>query len=171
MPDHVFGYGSLVAGASPLVRELRGWRRLWGVAMDNTQTVPGYKLYRTGDGSRPPVCVAFLDIEPCAGAAVNGVCLPAPPARLAALDRRERNYARVEVTDAIDDPAGRVWAYVGCLAARARLRDADRAVIHAGYLREVERGFAALGQLDRFRATTAGHRLEILELHRVDVSG
>ncbi len=171
MPDHVFGYGSLVASPSPVVRELDGWRRVWGVAMDNTQTVPGYKLYRAADGSRPAACVAFLDIEPDAGAAVNGVCLPAPPARLAALDRRERNYARVEVTEAIDDPPGRVWAYVGRPAARARLRGADRAVIAAGYLRDVERGFAALGQLDRFRATTADHGFEIVELLRIDVSG
>ena len=40
----VFGYGSLVAdGAQPC--ELRGFRRFWGVAMDNRVDLPGYKHF------------------------------------------------------------------------------------------------------------------------------
>ena len=115
--DYVFGYGSLAwDGRCPVHQaELRGTRRVWGVAMDNTEDVPGYKHYRRRrDGSRPEVCVAFLDLEPAAGEAVNGICLEAPPDRLAALDRRERNYVRVDVTDRLSPrPPGRTWAYVG----------------------------------------------------------
>ncbi|MGI8622779.1 MAG: gamma-glutamylcyclotransferase family protein [Solirubrobacteraceae bacterium] len=167
--DFVFAYGSLVPASAPLVRELRGWRRRLGVAMDNSRLVPGYKVFSAPDGTCPDVCVAFLDVEPCAGAAVNGVCLPVTARRLAALDRRERNYARFEVTEAVDDPPGRVWTYVGRAESRARLREAERAVVQAAYLRGVERAFAALGQLERFRATTLPHGLEVVELRRVDL--
>lgn len=156
MTDYVFGYGSLV-GERPDARpaELRGHRRVWGVAMDNAVTIPGYKLYRAPDGSRPDVCVAFLDIEPAAGASVGGVCFRADLRRL---DRREFNYAREDITDAIADPPGRVWAYVGRPESRERLRRAradGRAVIAAAYARAV----ADLLEPD----------LPVLELRRVPV--
>src|SRR4051794_12091362 len=116
MGDHVFAYGSLAgdlaAGAPPAV--LRRHRRVWGVAMDNARTIPGYKLYRSRDGSRPDVCVAFLDVDPAAGGRVDGVLRAVRPGDLEALDRRERQYDRVDVTDAVEDPPpGRVFAYVG----------------------------------------------------------
>ncbi|MEJ7891029.1 MAG: gamma-glutamylcyclotransferase family protein [Solirubrobacteraceae bacterium] len=136
--DFVFGYGSLVgehSGAAPAV--LRGWRRVWGVAMDNTVDIPGYKRYLAPDGSRPDVCVAFLDIEPDPDASVTGVVLEA---ELAQLDRREHNYDRVDVTAGVVDPPGRVWAYAGRSDSRERLRDAradGRAVIAAAYARSV----------------------------------
>ena len=76
-----FGYGSLVGvPGRGRVGRLHGWRRGWGVAMDNAVTVPGYKVYVAPDGSRPDVCVAFLDIaEAAAGdlaAIVAGGALP-----------------------------------------------------------------------------------------------
>ena len=100
--DYVFGYGSLAWDPRRPIHqaELRGTRRVWGVAMDNTRDIPGYKHYRCRrDGSRPEVCVAFLDLEPAPGEAVNGICLAVTPERLAELDERERNYVRVDVTD------------------------------------------------------------------------
>lgn len=127
----MFGYGSLVgeqAGAEP--RELCGWRRVWGVAMDNAVDIPGYKRYLAPDGTRPDVCVAFLDIAPDPRATVTGVVFEADLGRL---DRREHNYARVEVEDGL-------WAYAGREESRARLREAraqGRAVIAAAYARSV----------------------------------
>jgi Gamma-glutamyl cyclotransferase, AIG2-like len=175
--DYVFGYGSLASdGRCPVHEaELRGTRRVWGVAMDNTEDVPGYKHYRRRrDGSRPEVCVAFLDLEPAAGESVNGVCLEAPPERLAALDRRERNYVRVDVTDRLSPrPPGRTWAYVGRPESRLRLRrarDRSRAVVSHEYREHVLRGFAALGRdaLARFWRSTEWDGLPVVDLVRVD---
>ena len=102
--DLVFGYGSLVALPGAVRSELGGHRRLWGVAMDNAVDIPGYKRYLAPDGSRPDVCVAFLDIEPDACGSVIGACFAV--ADLAALDCREHNYERVDVTDGLADPPG-----------------------------------------------------------------
>lgn len=138
MKNFVFGYGSLVPENPDAGRHvLPGWRRSWGVAMDNAVTTPGYKFYRAPDGSRPEVFVAFLDIEPDPDASVTGVCFPADLRRL---DRREHNYERVEVTDRLADPPGRVWAYTGLAASRERFRVGraeGRAVIVAAYARSV----------------------------------
>jgi hypothetical protein len=159
--EFVFGYGSLAGGELTVrgernrhgfVTELRGVRRGWGVAMDNRSDLPGYKYYLDEHGGRPAVAVCFLDIEldgPRAGR-VNGVCLPVGPAELAALDLRERNYDRIDVTDRVPDCArGRVWTYRGSIGGRSRFEDAVRAgtaVIHAGYLGSVHAGFRALGE-------------------------
>ncbi|MEA2293858.1 MAG: hypothetical protein QOE86_1497 [Solirubrobacteraceae bacterium] len=168
--DHVFGYGSLAAqpGAVPCV--LHDHRRHWGVAMDNAQAIPGYKRYRDRDGY-PDVCVAFLDLEPAAGTVVHGICLPAVD--LAALDARERNYVRVDVTELVDGGSpGRVWAYAGRDDSRERLRRAraaGRAVVARAYAQAVERAFADLGLLAAYRASTVPHGLPVLDLERVEL--
>jgi len=123
-PDHpaqfIFAYGSLAADlAGGHAAELHGLRRYWGVAMDNGVDVPGYKHYRLrSDGSRPAVCVAFLDLVDDADAVTTGICVPVDPSQLPALDTRERNYDRVDVTSAIVAARGTVWAYVGAPAGR-----------------------------------------------------
>lgn len=170
----VFGYGSLAADHGGAVARLRGHRRVWGVAMDNRRDLPGYKHYRLRcDGSRPHVCVAFLDLEVDAEGTVNGVALPVDDALLHVLDRRERNYRRVKVTDAIEDAAGTVWAYVGTPQARARLRDArdrGRAVVSRDYLAAVRSGFCALGpeQAVAFERSSKLDDLELWDLVRVE---
>jgi hypothetical protein len=175
--EFVFGYGSLAwDGSCPVLEaELRGSRRVWGVAMDNTVDLPGYKHYRRRrDGSRPPVCVAFLDLEPSSGDAVNGICLAVTPERLARLDERERNYRRVDVTDRLEPrPPGRAWAYVGRPESRARLlgaRAGSRAVVSREYRERVLRGFAGLGRdaLARFRESTELEGLPVVDLVRVE---
>lgn len=185
----VFGYGSLAAelgfvpGREPrdegFIAELPGFHRGWGVAMDNRRDLPGYKYYTAADGSRPAVFVSFLDVA-AAGvqSRVNGLCLPVDRAELACLDRRERNYARVDVTDRM--PAGgaggvQIWAYVGRHDARERLSAAHRAglaVIAAGYLRTVEAAFAALGsdELARCRPSLEPGRLPVVELTRHELA-
>jgi cation transport regulator ChaC len=176
---YVFGYGSLLArragdGQRPRVARLAGFRRTWNVAMDNSVDLPGYKYYRAPDRSRPPLFIAFLNIADADGA-VNGVLLPTDEAGLAALDARERNYARTEVTDRIADaPAGRVWTYVGTPAAIARYERGMRersAAVPRDYHESVIRGFAALGDrvLREFEASTDPPACPILELERVDL--
>src|SRR5919198_5063250 len=102
----VFGYGSLTHGGGTPAR-LHGYRRAWNVAMDNRATIPGYKYYVDAAGRRPEVFVTFLNLVP--GDGVDGVVFDADRA---VLDARERNYRRVDVSDALDVP-GPVYAYIG----------------------------------------------------------
>jgi hypothetical protein len=169
---HVFGYGSLAAEhlRCPVVR-LRGWRRVWGVAMDNSVDVPGYKSYRLrADGSRPAVFVAFVDIELDPAGCVTGVCMPASD--LAVLDERERNYDRIDVTAHVEGaPTGRIWAYRGSDAGRARLRDglaAGRAVVSRDYLDDVLAGLATIAPDEVARARPGG--LAVLDLQRLEIA-
>jgi gamma-glutamylcyclotransferase (GGCT)/AIG2-like uncharacterized protein YtfP len=145
----VFGYGSLAAGCGGRLARLEGHRRVWGVAMDNRVAIPGYKAYqRPGRGARPAVYVAFLDLVVDPDSATTGVLLTVDGAALSALDARERNYERVDVTAAVPGAEGTVWAYRGSAAGRARLRLGvlrGSAVVHRGYLEAVRAGFAALG--------------------------
>lgn len=150
----VFGYGSLVSHAGLRPAALAGWRRTWGVAMDNSADLPGYKHYEEpGTGARPELMVAFLDVQPAPGGEVNGAVFEADD--LAALDARERNYERVEV----ETSAGPAWIYAGTRDGRARLARGvaeGRCVVHRAYLMRVLAGFAALGpgELARFEAST-----------------
>ncbi len=134
----VFGYGSLVGdGAVPC--ELPGYRRHWGVAMDNRVDIPGYKHFVDEHGGRPAVYVCFLDLRPDPGSTVHGVAIEVDD--LEALDARERNYDRVEVAPGL-------YTYVGSADGRAR-RDRGleegTARISRQYAERVEAGFAALG--------------------------
>jgi hypothetical protein len=133
----VFGYGSLVGeGAVPC--RLPGFRRYWGVAMDNRVDLPGYKHFVDAGGRRPPVYVCFLDLRPDPGATVHGTAVEVED--LAALDARERNYERVEVDSGL-------YTYVGSAEGRAR-RDrgleTGTARISRQYAEQVEAAFAAL---------------------------
>ena len=159
----VFAYGSLSAAGEGRPCRLPGHRRVWGVAMDNRRTLPGYKYYLRPDGSRPEVFVAFLDLVREPGAAVDGVVFEVPD--LGAVDARERNYARVEVTGALD--AGPVWVYLGLDDAReryTRARAAGSAVVARAYLEGVRAGFAAHG----LEFDTAPE-VPVVDLDRVDV--
>jgi hypothetical protein len=164
-------------GGPGLLTRLHGVRRAWGVATDNSRGIPGYKMYlRRSDGRRPAVFVAFLDLLPDRRTSVNGVCRPVAEDELELLDRRERNYDRVDVTAAIECPPGRVWAYVGSAKARERLRRAraeGKAVISRDYERKVHAGFRALGGLEyaAFLASTALDGLPVWDLERVDLPG
>ena len=175
--DHLFAYGSLVAAGAGEVRRLAGARRVLGVAMDNGVDLPGYKWWcDPRDGSRPEVMVAFADLAeaPAGAPPVNGLCLPVPDGAWPALDARERNYERVEVTDRLEDPPGRVWAYLGSPAGRERLARGlaeRRAVVARAYVEGVQGGFRALGP-DEHRAFVASTDLAgvpVAALERVDL--
>jgi hypothetical protein len=171
--DWLFGYGSLLpAGTTALPREARpcrlgGWQRTWGVAMDNTVDLPGYKHFVTPEGERPALMVAFLSITPQAGASVNGVALPVRAEALPALDDRERNYARVEVDVGLPGP---VWAYAALDAARERLQRGlreGRLAIASSYYERVLAGFDALGQRAEFERLTARMPAPVVDLEVV----
>ena len=150
----IFGYGSLVRrDETPLVCRLHGHARAWNVAMDNRETIPGYKYFLDGAGGRPAVCVAFLDVVPDPAAGVDGVVFEV--ADLDALDGRERNYRRVQVDG--------LWLYTGLEEARERFA-AGPTVVQRAYLESVRAGFAAHGL--GFGPEPA---LPVLDLERVDV--
>lgn len=164
----VFGYGSLASHGIGSPVRLEGYRRVWGVAMDNRMTIPGYKYYLRADGSRPEVFVAFLDIVAEAGAATEGVLFSFDDATLRGLDRRERNYDRVDVTDAVSEAPGPIWAYRGSSAGRERLRlgiVAGAAVIDRSYRDGVRAGFAEAGIGDDL--DPGG--LPVVDLERIDL--
>lgn len=176
--DYVFGYASLVEDGGPgQVTRMRGVRRTWGVATDNSLGIPGYKMYLLrADGSRPKVFVAFLDLLPASDSSVNGVLRPVSAAELELLDRRERNYDRVDVTASIDSPPGSVWAYLGSAEGRERLaraREQRTAVVSRDYERKVHAGFRALGEASyqAFLASSDLDGLPIWDLERVDLPG
>jgi hypothetical protein len=142
--------------------------------MDNSETVPGYKYYVDENGHRPGLFVAFLDLRPDPEGRVNGVHTPVQPEELRRLDERERNYLRTEVTDGLDAPLGRTWAYIGSEPGRRRLAygsGSGRVAVSREYLDRVEAGFRALGpdEYTTFRHSTDLDGLPIRDLVRVDV--
>jgi hypothetical protein len=163
LTDYVFGYASLVAleDADALPGRLRGFRRRWGVAMNNWEGGEGVKhWFDRATGERPRIRVAYLDIYEQAGSAVNGLALPVDAERLVALDRREINYERIEVTDAFEpEVSGSVFTYIGLAAARERCRQGAAegdAFVAGDYVAGVRRAFEQLGSraLAEFDHTT-----------------
>jgi hypothetical protein len=153
---HVLAHGSLAAlaaGDAPLVR-VAGVRRGWGVGMENTDDLPGYRYFvRADDGTRPDVVVAYADLLPDPAGSAVAVVLEVDGPALAALDARERNYDRIDVAarlEAVEGavPVGPVWAYLGAVAGRARLaagRAAGRAVGARSYRDGIVAAYAARG--------------------------
>ena len=147
--------------------------------MDNRVALPGYKVYEEPDGTRPAAAIAFLDLEPARGTAVNGGLLPVDKDALAALDTRERQYRRVEVSEDIDPPPaagdGPVWTYVGRDAGRRRVADGRRGagvvLVQRAYVDLVEAAFARLGDdaLRDYRASTEPPPFAVAELARIDL--
>jgi hypothetical protein len=165
VPDlgYVFGYASLVELAEPaaLPGRLRGFHRGWDVAMENWDAVNDAKHFvDPSTRERPRVRVAYLDIHEQEGSSVNGLAIPVDAARLAALDAREVNYERVDVSGAFEPAVSeRVFAYVGTDAARERCRAgaADSTIcVSADYVTVVREAFERLGPdaLAEFDRTT-----------------
>lgn len=177
--DWVFGYASLVpdgAGGGAMAARLAGHRRVLGVAHDNRRIIPGYKTYfRRDDGTRPDVYVSFFDVQAADGVSVEGLALPVDDERLEALDAREGNYDRVDVTGLVEGPEGRVWTYMGQAAGRARLargRAEGTAVVSRDYLEKVRSAFRARGKdaYAEFERTTDMLGIPAMDLDRRDVA-
>jgi len=156
----LFAYGSLVAQCprtltrnqrrDGVIADLPGYRRTWGVAMDNRVDIAGYKYYVDPDtGVRPDVRVAFLDLAPDPGHVVNGVCRPVTWGQLHEFDTRERQYLRVDVSSAFSGIDATVWTYIGSPSGRQRRTDGDRTgttVVARAYRDTVLAGFEGLGR-------------------------
>jgi hypothetical protein len=163
LTDYVFGYASLVAlrDTDALPGRLRGFRRRWGVAMNNWEGGEDAKHWLDrATGERPRIRIAYLDIYEQAGSAVNGLALRADAERLRALDARELNYERVDVTSSFEPEVdGRVFTYVGLDAARDRFRHGVAAgdiFVSSDYAASVRLAFERLGPraLAEFDRTT-----------------
>ena len=170
MRTFVFGYGSLLRRAGGIPCHLLGHRRAWNVAMDNRRTIPGYKYYLDPDtGERPPVHVTFLNIYPAAEGRVNGIVVPVTAEALEELDRRERNYDRIDVTHRLDvDLGGTVWTYLGSEAGRERFAT-GAPVVSQAYFDGIREEFAAAGGLDAFERSTDPLTVPLRRLRRVDL--
>lgn len=172
-PDlaYVFAYGSLVAMREPLQApggeivpmsgRLRGYQRVWGVAMNNWEAAPDEKHYVDPETRVPPrIRVAFLDVDERPDGLVNGLAVPVDLARLAAMDVREVNYSRIEVSSLFEPilPSP-VFTYQGTMAARERSRvppSEPEVCVSEDYLGGVRRAFGSLGadSLAEFDLTT-----------------
>ena len=152
--EWVFGYASLVpdgAGGGAVEAELAG---LPAGARRGARQPPHHPrlqdLHAAPDGSRPDVYVAFFDLEAADAMTVAGLALPVDESRLAALDAREANYERVDVTGLVEGVSGRVWTYMGRgTESRARLARGlaeGTAVVSQDYLEKVHAAFRARGK-------------------------
>jgi cation transport regulator ChaC len=170
MTTFVFGYGSLLRRPDGIPCHLLGHRRAWNVAMDNRRTIPGYKYFVDPDtGERPPVHVTFLSVYPAPEGRVNGIAFPVTADALDQLDRRERNYDRIDVTRLLDaDLGGTVWTYRGSEAARKRFA-AGTAVVSQDYFDAIRDSFATAGGLEAFDRSTDPLTVPLRRLTRVDV--
>jgi hypothetical protein len=169
--SYVFGYGSLVAmggeltlggrGWAPVPGRLRGYRRCWGAAANNWEATPPQKHFLDPDsGEQLRIRVAYLDIEEQPGRTVNGLAVPVDRRRLGEIDAREKNYLRIEVSEAFEPALPQpVFAYRATEEARERCRrhQPDAGVfVSSDYLAAVRRAFAELGEgaLEEFERTT-----------------
>lgn len=138
--------------------------------MDNRRTIPGYKYYvDPATGERPPVHVTFLNLYPAAEGRVNGIAFPVTAYALQELDRRERNYDRIDVTRLLDvDLGGTAWTYLGSEAARERFA-AGAAVVSQDYFEQIREDFATVGGLEAFDQSTDRLTVPLRPLTRVDL--
>ncbi len=183
-PTWVFGYGSLVSPASlgaTLDRgvdtasdgwseaTLAGWGRRWNYGVGHW-----YGVHQQPDGAERTVTIVALGLAAAAAASTNGIVVRVDDEELARLDRRERDYDRVDVTDLVTAPvqlAGRVVTYVPRPAAVERYeaaRDAGSAAIEQRYWDLVAGAFADLGadRLERYVRTTPPPDVPVLVLDR-----
>lgn len=187
MTGWAFGYGSLAdaaalaawLGRAPFAPgeafpcRLRGYRRAWNVARDNSADSGGRPFYIDArSGARADLHIVFLNIRPAPGGSVNGLAFRVTRAERDRLDIREGNYERIDAAAQMDRALdGPVWAWRGSLAARARYDKAaaaGRAVIARRYYETVETAFAARGHawLAEYRAGTDTPEVPLADLVR-----
>lgn len=182
----VFGYGSLVdpssfgatigralrPGVDFLEAELSGYGRRWNYGvMHRSVSGPG------PDGTVVDYTVVALGIVHAPAEAVNGVIGWVEADELAALDRRERHYDRIDVTGATTvrgagELSGSVAVYLPrqeAVAHYEQARDAGRAAIEQRYWNLVDDAFAQFGAeaLARYRTATPAPDVPIMSFGRL----
>jgi len=183
----VFSYGSLVSpsslggtlGRTPrrgvdfIAAECDGWERRWNYGME---VQPGTLVGSEVDRVDTLVALGITEVE---GACMNGIITIVHAGELPGLDARERNYDRVDVTDAVrlleDAPDAlaidTIVTYVPRQVALDRYleaRDRGRAGIERRYWNLVDGAFDVLleGQGDRYRATTPAPDVPVVDANR-----
>lgn len=164
---YVFGYGSLVnieklkeyLGRDQMFKtdelficKLKGYRRVWNVAMNNSVDLPGYKHYveAKDDGTyyRPDCFVTFLNVETYEGTDIIGVLFKVDEDKLKQLRLRERNYELIDVTQSLDiEIEGRAYTFIASDSGRKRFelgKENNLAVISIDYLKFVENAYLDL---------------------------
>lgn len=150
-----FGYGSLVNRRTHGYGEVyparaRGWRRVWR----HTHLRP----------------LAFLSVEPAAGAEIEGLIAAVPGGDWGALDARERGYERVALSAGLAHTATRAVAAALYVMPEHRQGDAGlRHPVLLSYIDVVVQGYLAeFGEAgaERFFATTAGWDIAVIDDRR-----
>jgi cation transport regulator ChaC len=177
----VFGYGSLVSSESMartigrvvephegwLAAHLHGFGRRWNYGSKRQRAD-----WHAPHGFVESGVVVCLGIEAAAGERCNGVVVRVSDEELAALDRRESDYERTDVSDlvAIERGAvdGRVVTYVPRPSAIERYLTARlerRAAVRRSYVDLVRDAFHRLGEhhLDEYTRATPDPDVPIVD--------
>jgi cation transport regulator ChaC len=183
--NFVFGYGSLVdvenlqkdlgrdltASSDFIFCYLKGYHRCWNIAMDNRINFPDYKYYVEKEtGSRPEGFVAFLNIRPHKGSSIIGILFSVSEKDLQNLDKRERNYRRVDITNLIEMPfKGKAWVYIGFEEAEKRYQEGlaqHNIFVSQSYFNSVYNAYLSLGEdaLSNYVETTDALEVPVLDL-------
>ena len=179
-PIWVFGYGSLVSpdslgatlgravdvtGNGWSEAELDGYVRAWNYGI-------GHWVGHDADGASWALVALGLVADP--SGSTNGIVVRVEPDELLRLDDRERDYDRVEVTEALTSTRtldGPAVTYVPRRSAVERYelaRATGRAAVERRYVDLVDGAFAALGpdRVERYRGTTPAPDVPVLDLVR-----
>lgn len=187
---YVFGFGSLIDPSSfsksikrkewfvedfPLAM-LKGYKRVWNIAMDNDESIPGYKRYKTIADEKYPHCfVTFLNIKPSKTDEVIGTIVEVNEDELKLLIKREKNYLKQNVTESIvHSPIdGSVFAFIGTSEAEERFNSRTQhkpAVISKSYFKLVENAYRSRGKVayaNYLSTTEKDDSLELQDLKKV----
>jgi len=131
--NYIFGYGSLMdewLNIDYHIVNLMGFVRDWHATMDNTKCITGYKKYSVAEGDKKINHVSFLNItkQNNKDCFVTGLIKKVTLGEIVEMDKRERNYLRIDVTQEIEVLSNnstlgkpfKVWTYTASQAARAR---------------------------------------------------
>lgn len=181
---YVFGYGSLVSAddvARTLGRRptliypvtLKGWLREWGVVIENVTAK--HRCVRLPDGSPAPGHIVVLNVRrPGSGEEPtdpNGVLFEVTDEELREVDRREKSYRRVDVTeDVIGGPRGSIYTYSGLDNFLISNHTGGPMVIPGSYHELVRLGFTSLSP-DMYDAYVGSTRTSDLPIHTQEPLG
>ena len=161
----VFGYGSLMnlarlqqylgrdltPGLDYRFCSLKNFQRCWNVAMDNRVDLPGYKYYvDCNTGNRFDGFVTFINVRPQRNQRIMGILFAVGDRELANLDRRERNYQRINVTNNVDiEVQSPIWTYIGLEQAEKRYQQGlkqSNGTISQAYWNSIHQAYLSLGK-------------------------